>query len=247
MIDRNKRGSTSVPFYKQLKEIIVEEIESGKLQHGDKLPSERDLAEQFNISRMTARHAISILEREGVVERRVGAGTFIARKRIEMDFITFNSFTKTMLERGMVPSTREIQIRRDKAKSGLAKVLAIEPGEEIVMMKRLRLADDIPVALEESLIPVKFCPGIETYIGYDVSLYQVLEDQYGIKLVRANQYMQVGVSDEEESKLLKIKNESPCILLEAVAFDTNGRPIEFSKSMTRSDIVKFYMELNLQK
>lgn len=73
----------AVPFYKQLKKQILEEIKSGKLKHGDKLPSERELAEQFQISRMTARHTLSILEREGVVERRVGAGTFINYKKLK--------------------------------------------------------------------------------------------------------------------------------------------------------------------
>lgn len=241
------KDTDAVPFYKQLKDMILDEIESGKLKHGDKLPSERDLAEKFNISRMTARHAISILEREGFVERRVGVGTFIAGKKIEMDFITFNSFTKNMLVRGLAPGTKTLDIKKDRAKAALSKSLQIEAGEEIVVIKRLRLANDIPIAVEESYIPYRYCPGIEDLIADNVSLYQLLAERYGIVLVRANQYMQVVLSDEKESKLLKIKNMSPCILLEAVAFDTNGQAIEFSKSTTRSDIVKYYMELHLKE
>ncbi|MED1793608.1 GntR family transcriptional regulator [Brevibacillus nitrificans] len=236
----------STPFYKQLKSIIMDDIESGKLSSGDKLPSERELAELYGVSRMTARHTLSVLEREGIVERRVGAGTFITNKKIEMDFITFNSFTKNMLGKGLTPRTLLLSVRKEQARPSLARKLKVHDGEEVIVFKRLRLVDDTPVAIEESFLPYLFCPGIEEHIADNTSLYQVLEDLYGIVLVKAKEYMQVTFSDDSESKLLRIKSESPCILLEAVAFDKTGREIEFSKSITRSDIVRYYSELNLK-
>ncbi|WP_246009403.1 GntR family transcriptional regulator [Brevibacillus fluminis] len=237
----------TVPFYKQLKDKIAADIASGQLKQGDKLPSERDLADQFQISRMTARNAIAILEREGFVERRIGVGTFIARQRIEMDFVTFNSFTKTMLEKGLVPGTKKLHVRKDKAQAALATQLGIEEGEEIIVIRRLRMANAQPMCVEESLIPYRFCPGIEAYIADDVSLYRILEEQYGIVLIGADQYMQVVMPDEEERKLLKIKKELPCLLLEAIAYEQGGRAIEYSRSTTRSDRVKFYTRLNLDQ
>lgn len=240
------RDSESTPFYKQLKNKIMDDIENGKLKNGDKLPSERELAEQFGVSRMTARHTLSILEREGIVERRVGAGTFITNKKIEMDFITFNSFTKNMLGRGFIPGTKILYIKKDFAKPSLASKLKIQEGEEVIVIKRLRSVDNTPVAIEESTIPYKYCRGIEDLIADNVSLYQLLEDHYGIVLVKAKEYMQVCFSDEAESKYLRIRSESPCILLEAVAFDRNEQEIEFSRSITRSDIVRYYSELNLK-
>lgn len=236
----------STPFYKQLKSIIMDDIESGKLSSGDKLPSERELADLYGVSRMTARHTLSVLEREGIVERRVGAGTFITNKKIEMDFITFNSFTKNMLGKGLTPRTLLLSVRKDQARPSLARKLKVPDGEEVIVFKRLRLVDDTPVAIEESFLPYLFCPGIEEHIADNTSLYQVLEDLYDIVLVKAKEYMQVTFSDDSESKLLRIKSESPCILLEAVAFDKTGREIEFSKSITRSDIVRYYSELNLK-
>ncbi|MDF2682744.1 MAG: GntR family transcriptional regulator [Brevibacillus sp.] len=241
-----QRNSESTPFYKQLKSKILDEIESGKLSSGDKLPSERELADLYGISRMTARHTLSILEREGVVERRVGAGTFITNKKIEMDFITFNSFTKNMLGKGLLPRTQLLSVRKDQATPSLARKLKISEGQTVIVFKRLRLVDDTPVAIEESFIPYAYCNGIEEHIADNTSLYQVLEEIYGIVLVKAKEYMQVTFSDDAESKLLRIKSESPCILLEAVAFDRSGREIEFSKSITRSDIVRYYSELNLK-
>ncbi|MBO0600493.1 GntR family transcriptional regulator [Sporosarcina sp. E16_3] len=239
---RNKEKS---PFYKQLGDRIKDDIESGRFKHGDKLPSERELAEQFSISRMTARHALSVLEREGVVERRAGAGTFITNNRISMDFITFNSFSKDMLAKGFKPTTKKLSIRQEKAKLYLADKLKIEPNDEVTILRRVRLVDNMPISIEESFIPSKYCKGIEGFISDNTSLYQVLEDQYGIVLVKAKEYMKVRFPDESEIKLLKIGANSPCILREAVAFDIDMKEIEFSTSLIRSDVVQFYSELNL--
>ncbi|WP_157075947.1 GntR family transcriptional regulator [Neobacillus fumarioli] len=240
------KDDDTTPFYKQLKEKILNDIETGKLKHGDKLPSERELAEQFGISRMTARHTLSILEREGVVERRVGAGTFLKNNKIQMDFITFNSFTRNMLNKGLTPSTQVLSIRKINAKPVLANQLKLPVGEEMVVIKRLRLVNDLPISIEESFLQDQLVPNIENFIKDNVSLYQILENEYGIVLVKAKEHMQVTFSEEGDSKLLKIRTESPCIFQEAVAFDRNDREIEFSTSLTRSDIVKFYSELNLQ-
>jgi GntR family transcriptional regulator len=240
------KGEEETPFYQQLKDKIIDDIESGKLKHGDKLPSERELAEQYGISRMTARHTLSILEREGVVERRVGSGTFISNVKIEMDFITFNSFTRTMLGRGLTPSTQVLSISKNPAKQALASKLHILEGEELVVIKRLRLVNGIPISIEESFVPYKYCPGMDQQLTNNDSLYQMLESKYGITLVRATEYMKVKLAEEKDCKLLRIRSESPCVLREAVAYDDHGQPIEFSTSLTRSDIVRFYSELHLK-
>lgn len=245
-MSRILREEEAVPFYKQLKNKILDDIESGKLKHGDKLPSERELAEQFQISRMTARHTLSVLEREGVVERRVGAGTFITNNKITMDFVTFNSFTKNMLNKGLTPSTQILSISEIEAKPKIAHKLQVSPGEMLIAIKRLRFVNETPIAIEESFIPEKLCPNLYNIIKDDDSLYEILERKYGIVLIKAKEYMQVTFSDETESKLLRIRSESPCIFQEAVAFDRNNKEVEFSTSLTRSDIVKFYSELNLK-
>jgi GntR family transcriptional regulator len=235
----------NTPFYEQLKIFFIEEIESGKLKTGDKLPSEREIAERFNVSRMTARHALSILEREGFVERIVGAGTFVTNKRIQMDFITFSSFTNVLLSKGLVPLTQILETRREIAKATVAKALGINNDEEVVIIKRLRFANGIPISIQVSHIPYKYCKDIEQYIKDNVSLYDVLEDHYGIKLVKTKQFMRVSLSDENESRLLNIRKESPCIYFEETTSDSLGRAIEFSQLTTRSDIVNYYSEQTL--
>lgn len=240
-----KRDKEESPFYMQLKNKLKDDIESGKYKHGDKLPSERELAEQFNISRMTARHTLSVLEREGVVERRIGVGTFITNNRIKMDFITFNSFSKDMLSKGFKPTTKKLSLSKDYATAYLAKKLKIDLNDEVTVLRRVRLVNDMPISIEESFIPSKFCDGIMDLISDNTSLYQILEDQFGIVLVKAKEYMRVTFPDESESKLLRIGANNPCILREAVAFDNESNEVEFSTSLIRSDVVRFYSELNL--
>lgn len=229
------------PYYSQLKDFLIEEIENGNLRHGDKLPSERELAETYKVSRMTARHALSVLEREGFVERIIGGGTFVIGKKIKLDGDNnFLSFSKKIMESGSTPETKIVFTRIKSAKNCAVRSLDIEEDEQLMVIKRLRIADDIPIAIELSYIPYRYCPGIEKYIKKDVSLYKVLEDVYSIKLVRVEQYTRIALSDENESKLLKIKNDSPCIFIESTTFDTLGRKIEFAQTKARGDIVRYY-------
>nr|WP_263327682.1 GntR family transcriptional regulator [Neobacillus sp. Marseille-Q6967] len=245
-MSRMIRDEETVPFYKQLRNKILDDIESGKLKHGDKLPSERELAEQYKISRMTARHTLTVLEREGVVERRVGAGTFVTNNKITMDFVTFNSFTKNMLNKGLTPSTQILSITEIEATPKLIQKLHLSQGEIVIALKRLRFVNETPISIEESFISKKLCPELPNLIKDNDSLYAILENEYGIFLVKCKEYMQVTFSDDSESKLLRIRSESPCIYQEAVAFDKDNKEIELSTSLTRSDIVKFYSEMNLK-
>ncbi|WP_342048586.1 GntR family transcriptional regulator [Bacillus sp. OTU530] len=237
-----ERSVDGTPYYQQLKTKLIEDITNGKLKHGDKIPSERELAEQLKISRMTVRQAISAMEREGFVERKVGAGTFISNRRIRWDFITVNSFTKGMQNKGLNPSTNTIFMGCEPADEPLANALDIAVGEEVFSLKRLRLVDHVPVAIELSQIPYKYCEGIEQYMHDAASLYQILNEYYGITLAKQKQYMRISLSNESESKLLKIKNESPCLLITGTTYDSSDRIIEHSKTLARGDLVEFYSE-----
>ncbi len=231
-----------IPYYQKLKTMFIEEIKNGNLKYGDKIPSERELADKFGVSRMTARHALSTLEREGFVERRVGVGTFISNRKIQWNFITVNSFTKGMEDKGLKPTTETIFAKIEKADEFLANKLNISNGEEVFSLKRLRIIDDIPVAIELSQIPYKFCLQIEEYISNKISLYQVLDEFYGLKLAKQKQYMRISLSNSVESKLLRIGNETPCLSIEGTTYDSLERPVEYYQTLARGDLIEFYSE-----
>lgn len=231
-----------VPYYQQLKEIFIEEIENEQLKAGDKIPSERDIATKYNVSRMTARHAITLLEREGYVERRVGMGTFISKKKFKWNFIEVNSLTKSMQEKGLKPSTEILFIEQEEATEFLAATLNISIGEKVISIRRLRLVDDVPIAIELSQIPYKYCEGIENYMDDDVSLYNVLAKYFGVKLVKQKQRMRIALSSPSESKLLKVQENSPCLLIRGTTSDEKETVIEYSQTFARGDLVEFYSE-----
>lgn len=233
------------PIYLQIKNMILNDIKEGKLAPGHKVLSERDLAEMFNTSRMTARHALLELENEGIIERRLGLGSFISSNKIIRDFMTFESFTKTMLGKGLNPQTRVLSIAKESGTSELGNHLNRTLPFEIFKIKRLRLADKSPIAIEVSHIPCEYCPDIDEYLTDNMSLYELLENKYGIKLVKAHQYFQVVLAANEHSKILSISSNSPCLFFEAIAYNAEGQAIEFSTSITRADNTKFYAELKL--
>ncbi|MFB4167280.1 GntR family transcriptional regulator [Virgibacillus sp. JSM 102003] len=231
-------------LYNQLKEMIMKDIRSGKLKHGDKIMSERRIADKCNVSRMTARKALLVLEREGLVEKRKGVGTFITRK-IEMDFITFNSYSKELIKKGMQPSTKLLEIYKENPDEHIRENLKIDEDTDVIVLKRLRLGDGIPIAIEMSFIPYYLCAGIEEYIADDVSLYGTLEQSYNIKPVKADQYIQILQASEEECRLLTIPGDSVCIFIDSTAFSGEEEPVEFTRSVTRSDIIRYYSRLYL--
>lgn len=239
------KKQSDIPFYEQIKSYFIEEIESGKLIHGDKLPSEREIAEVFNISRMTARHALSVLEKEGFVERIDRSGTFVKNKRINVENNV--SFTNLLLSKGYTPTTQILEQGIIKAKESLAKALEIDINENIFFIKKLRYADGMPISIQLTQIPYKYCKGIEKTIQKEHSVHSLLEEQFGIELVKTKQILRLTFSNEGESKLLKIPTESPCILTEETSLDILGRSIEFSRITTRSDLVQFYSETPLKK
>src|SRR5450432_2399049 len=146
-----------VPRYYQLKEIMRERIGTGEWKPGDLIPSERELSEQYGISRMTARQAITELVNEGLFYREQGKGTFVSRHKITQQLIHLTGFTEDISARGQRPGTKVISAAMHVADEVIAEKLHINPGTPIFRLQRLRLADEEPLAIELSQITFKNC------------------------------------------------------------------------------------------
>jgi GntR family transcriptional regulator len=156
MINKN----SPVPIYHQLEEYIKQQIENGSLEEESVIPSEREYAERFQISRMTVRQAINNLVSEGYLNRQKGRGTFVTKKKVEQELQGMTSFTEDMLSRGMNPSSILLSFQILAADKKTALALRIEETDSIYKIKRIRLADGAPMALETAYIPVEFVPGL---------------------------------------------------------------------------------------
>ncbi len=235
--------NSPVPRYHQLKEILRERIQSGEWKAGDLIPSERELSEQYGISRMTTRQAITELVNEGVFYREQGRGTFVSHRKITQQLIRLTGFTEDISARGQRPSTRVLSACMQPADEETAARLHIEVGQEIFALQRLRLADDQPLAVELSQLAFKGCERlVEEDFGHN-SLYRVLESRYGLPLVEADQEIEAGLAVAEVAQLLQIAVSSSVLFTRRVTYADRTQPVEYAKSVYIGNRYVFYTHL----
>lgn len=233
-----------VPLYYQLKEIIKEDIDKGRLVPGQPIMSERELGERYNISRMTVRQAVSELVNEGYLYRQHGKGTFVADLTIKRSLLRLPGFSQDMSERGLKTRSRVLEAEELSAGLRLAKTLGIKAADKIYRVKRLRLVNNRPMALETTHLPAKLCPGLLEEDFSQGSLFNLLEKKYKLKLKNSHQVLEPVLASEEEANLLGIKKDHPVLVMEGTTFLTNGRPIEYVRGVYRSDRYRFFVELH---
>lgn len=233
-----------IPIYYQLEEEIKSMIHTKQLKAGDLLPSEREYAEKYAISRMTVRQAINNLVKEGLVYRVKGKGTFVADKKFEQDLSGLTSFSEDMRNRGLSPSNRLISFDFIEADEQLASTLSISPTDLVCKIKRVRLANNEPVALETIYTP-RTIVGEMNYQEFSHSFYDFLEKKLHFKIGFGYQTIEASLASEEEEKYLNIKKNSPVLVMERTTFLHNEEqtPIEFVTSTYRADKYKFKMKM----
>lgn len=196
------------------------------------LPNERELAEQFGVSRMTLRQALASLVDEGRLYTVHGAGTFVAEARLSKE-VLFSSFTEDMLRRGSVPSSQVLRQQVLAAPASVAQALGLAPGTAVCQLERLRLADGVAVCLETASLPAAEVPGLldEPVAG---SLYALLRERYGRPVVRAATTVSAIALDKHQATLLDDRLRAPALRFERVGFDQRGLPLEHCVTIYRS-------------
>ncbi|MFC7327556.1 GntR family transcriptional regulator [Marinactinospora rubrisoli] len=222
-----------VPKYSQLREILLDWIEDSGLAVDDAIPSERELGVRYGLSRMTVRQTIDHLVAEGKLYRVPGKGTFVARPKIEMS-LRLASFTEDMRARGFVPGSRDLARRVDPASGHLARLFGVQPGAPVHHIERLRTADGEPMAIERSNIPVAVAPGLAGRPLAGRSLYELLEEEYGVLLDSGEQTIEAGLCDPADARLLGLPPGSAVLLLQRRSFAA-GACVEVAISTYRAD------------
>ena len=208
---------------------------------GTAIPSERQLSADLGVSRLTLRAALDELTREGYLVRRRGSGTYVQQPKISQQ-LTMTSFSEDMRRRGMVPGSRTLSLTRQLAGARLGRFLHVSPGEEIVVVKRLRLADGVSMAIETLHIPSSVVPGVRSK-DLEGSFYELLRSRYGVEIASATQAIEPTVTNEEESEALGVPLHSPAFLFERTSRDADDRTLEFVHSIYRGDRYRIVSEL----
>lgn len=229
-----------IPIYYQLEVEIKELIK--ELNPGDPIHSEREFSEKYGISRMTVRQAINNLVAEGVLVRKRGKGTFVAAPKVEQELSGMTSFSEDMKKRGLTPQTKILDFKKIASTMNIASNLNIQEGDMVYEVTRLRIADDIPMALETSYIPVQLIIGLQEEILH-ASFYEYVEKTLNLKISHASQTLQSTLSKLEESVSLGIEEGAPVLLMERFGYLENGIPFEYVKSIYRGDRYKFVIDM----
>jgi len=224
-----------IPLYYQIQRALMEKIYSSELKEGDALSSEEELARVYRVSRMTARQALHGLKTSGYASSQRGRGTFVTRPKMEKNIMHLLGFTEDMKQRGMAPSSRVLDQAVIKATEDLAENLKISPGDSVIRLRRLRLADGIPMAIEESRIPLKFFPGLDRMSFAKQSLYRVLRESYGVRVGWADEVIEALHATREESELLTIPKRASVLSISRTIMTTEETPIEVACSRYRGD------------
>jgi GntR family transcriptional regulator len=234
---------SKLPFYQQLYEILHRRILRGDWQPGELLPSESDLIEQYQVSRITVRRAFDTLVSEGLIYRERGRGTFVAHPTVKQNLIRIVSFTEDMRQRGLTPGTRVLSFSLVPAPENIAEALQVEPGEELVVLERLRLADGEPMSLEQSHLVHRHCSGIMEHDFAKNPLRVALEDDYGIRIVQAQQVIRAVSASSRLATELSIKPKSALLHIERISFSQHGVPVEFLRLYHRGDRYALHNDL----
>ena len=233
------RKGNPAPLYLQLQQLLRDAITNNVLAEDDAIPAERDLAIEYDVSRITVRKAIGGLVEEGLLTRRRGAGTFVAG-RVEKSFSKLSSFSEDMIARGRTPSSEWVSRAPGMVTPEEALSLGLSPGAAVYRFQRVRYADDVPMAIEISTIAGFALPSVE---AVDRSLYAALE-RTGNRPVRALQRLRAVLLTEEQAKLLKAQPGEAGLLVTRVGYLKDGRAVEFSQSWYRGEIYDFVAELS---
>jgi GntR family transcriptional regulator len=235
-----------VPIYFQIEEQIKQQIESGELKQEGVIPSEREYTEKYKISRMTVRQAINNLVNDGYLYREKGKGTFVARKKIEQPLVGLTSFTEDMKSRGMKPGSKLISFDVIPAGASIAQSLKINEDDLVYEIFRVRLADNVPMALETNYISSNLIQGLTRDI-VDRSLYDYIENTLRLNIGHAMQTVESSLVRENEREFLGIQKNAPILLIQRQTFLEDGTPLEFVKSSYRADRYKFVIQMNRVK
>src|SRR5512139_2405005 len=226
VLDKRSR----LPLHQQLKAAIEERILSGEWLPGAQVPSERELCEQYEISRITVRQALTALVMEGRLIRTQGRGTFVASPRIEQQLTQLTGFTQDMRARGKRPSAQVLEASSISALPTVARALKIKIGESVIMLKRLRLADGEPVAIETAYLLESRCRGLLGEKLATRSLYEILTKKFNLKPVRALQQMEAIACPAAEAQLLGTGRGAPVLYVHRTSYERDGRPFELVES-----------------
>jgi GntR family transcriptional regulator len=228
-----KKQAAGVPAYRQIQESIRKRIESGELRVGDLVPPERELSKLHKVSLMTARHALASLEREGLVERRQGVGTFVSKPKILINELL--STTEQLAARGQSAKAKILSARTVDDEQEIVARLALPLESSLLKLERLRHADGAPFSLEVSYVSKTRFPDLLKNSFARESLFKILEARYNETLAYADEEIDAAMPDAKTARLLGVPKYQPVLRIRQIIYSASGMPLIYVMGFYRAD------------
>jgi GntR family transcriptional regulator len=238
--DRTALRRNGQPLYRQLAEDLRARILAGEFAVSEPMPTEAQLSARYRASRITVRHALALLDQEGLVHREQGRGSFVRPRGITVGPRRLTSFTQELRERGSRQGSDLIAVERMPLPSDAP--LDPGPSGDCIRIERVRRADDRPIALMVSIVPAEFGEGIKAALEADGSLYTYLSTRHAIEIESADETYRVGAADAHAATLLRLEPGMPVFLVERVGF-AGARRMEWTRSVVRGDDYEVHVHL----
>jgi GntR family transcriptional regulator len=233
-----------IPKYYQLSNILRQKIEEGAWQPHEPIPSERQLEEQYILSRPTIRQAIELLVRQGFLYRVHGKGTFVSPPKLQKGILELTSFSEDMRNRGLKPGQVFLDFGFVDPPAQVRKQLELPTGRQVLRIKRVRTGNGEPIGIQDSYLALS--PGQEitqAEVEERGSIYNILQEKFGIFPSEADETLEVTLASAEEAALLEIPPGSPLLLNERTLWSQNRQAVEFVKILYRGDRYKYTVRL----
>jgi GntR family transcriptional regulator len=231
------------PLYKQIYQVILNDIKNGTFHPGDKLPSEDALQEKFGVSRVTVRKALQVLVEDEVLLRVHGKGTFVTEGRFSETIFSGGSFTDTCLRMNVTPSTHVLCRRLQAAKHRIAKKLLIKPGEEIVFIQRLRCLDGVPCILEQDYCPMTLSFLLEEELE-NKSILGIIKEKLGVLPAVFEDHFEVRYAAKDEAKFLECEPDAALLRVDQIISKKGSGILYYNEQLIRSDRYTYAVRYN---
>ncbi|KIX12551.1 GntR family transcriptional regulator [Dethiosulfatarculus sandiegensis] len=232
---------SAVPLYYQLKELIQAQIADNHWRQGQMIPSENELAEAFKVSSGTVKKALGELVSQGLLTRRQGKGTFVAKPDFNKSFIRFFRFGSK--KEGVFPHSKVLASGTVDPMPEVAKALKLEPGQRTILIRRLRILEDIPLMLEDIHLPEEIFKGFDELDISQKLLYPIYDRKYHTPIIWAEEFLKPLTATQEAAGYLAIEPGQAVISIERIAYTYQDRPVEFRKSLGRGDKFSYHIEI----
>lgn len=234
MVDR----AAATPLYAQIRDVLYKQIHSGQLTAGEQVPSELELVDQYNVSRMTARRALDELVNMGLIYRQRGKGTFVAEDIVSYGLSTMLSFSRTLQAAGYVITTQVLYQDIIAAPKLVTESLKLRPGSHVVLIRRLRSVNDLPAAIHTSFLDAAiFAPILKIDLS-QASLLESMEEISGLRVKYSRDSVRAALVSTEDRGLLAVDAGTPVLEVEGTAHTENGHPIRFTRAVYRGDLFR---------